>query len=159
VLHAEWGAGMAFRGAIAPMTVFGGLVALGLCLVGCAGTPSPSIEPTARRGCIDDSPSCVKARQAELHVMLSDKDKRWIHRPATADSYAGGVRLFAYKKRKRELSCAELAVAHKEAEAGPAVLRGPSGKHLTPAQVSRGAMLSQEVARELRKEMNRRCGR
>jgi hypothetical protein len=150
---------MAFRWAIGPVTGLCGLAALGLYLAGCAGTPAPSLESSVQRGCIDDSPSCVKARQAELHVILSDKNKRWIHTPATADSYAGGVRLFAYKKRKRELSCTELAVAQREAEAGPAVLRGPAGKHLTPAQVSRGAMLSQEVAREMQKEMSRRCGR
>jgi len=150
---------MGSRGAIGPLTVLGGLLGLALGLSACAGTPEPPLGQLSKRHCVDDSPACIKARQTELGTILADKDKRWIQRPATADSYAGGVRLFAYKKRKRELSCAELAVAHKEAEAGPAVLRGPAGKHLTPAQVSRGAMLATEVSRELHREMQRRCRR
>ncbi|MGE0765951.1 MAG: hypothetical protein AB7L90_05770 [Hyphomicrobiaceae bacterium] len=146
------------KGAFGSITALGCLVVLPLGLAGCAGNaPAELVDVTAGGRCVDDSPSCIKARQSELNLILADKQKHWIRRPATADSYAGGVRLFAYKKRKRELSCAELTLAHKEAEAGPAVLRGPAGKHLTPAQVSRGAMLSAEVSRELHQEMRRRC--
>ena len=150
---------MGVRGGIGPITVCGGLMALWLGLSGCASNPPPQLETQSGGRCVDDSPNCIKARQSELTVILADKQKRWIQQPATADAYAGGVRLFAYKKRKRELSCAELALAHKEAEAGPAVLRGAAGKHLTPAQVSRGAMLSTEVSRELHRELRKRCGR
>jgi hypothetical protein len=139
------------------MTVFGGLVLLSLSLMGCASNPTPPIGEWSEGRCVDDSPTCIKARQSELNVILADRERRWIHQPASADSYAGGVRLFAFKKRKRDLSCVELAAAQKEAEAGPAVLRGPAGKHLTPAQVSRGAMLSTEVSRELQREIQRRC--
>lgn len=153
------GAGMGVRGGFGPITVCSGLMIVSLCLTGCANTPEPPLETLSSGRCVDDSPACIQARQSELTGILADKEKRWIHRPATADSYAGGVRLFAYKKRKRELSCAELAVAHKEAESGPAVLRGPAGKHLTPAQVSRGAMLSTEVSRELQSEIRKRCPR
>ncbi|MGD9802704.1 MAG: hypothetical protein AB7E81_18325 [Hyphomicrobiaceae bacterium] len=150
---------MVFKRAFGPVTVFGGLVVLALGLASCASSIDPPTSIASERRCVDDSPSCIKVRQTELNVILADRDRRWIKQPASADSYAGGVRLFAYKKRKRDLSCAELAVAHKEAEAGPAVLRGPAGKHLTPAQVSRGAMLATEVSRELQKEIHRRCGR
>lgn len=150
---------MGFKIGIGPMTVLGGLAALCLGLAGCASNPAPPLGEWSDGRCVDDSPACVKARQTELNVFLADKEKRWIHKPATADSYAGGVRLFAYKTRKRDLSCPELALAHKEAEAGPAVLRGPAGRHLTPAQVSRGAMLAAEVSSELKKELRRRCNR
>ncbi|MEZ5816720.1 MAG: hypothetical protein R3D44_06535 [Hyphomicrobiaceae bacterium] len=134
-------------------------VAIGLVLAGCANAPAPAIGTWTEGRCVDDSPNCIKARQAELRVILSDRQHKWVHHPPTADSYAGGVRLFAFKTRKRELTCAELSVGHKEAEAGPAVLRGPAGKHLTPAQISRGAMLSSEVSRELQGELRRRCRR
>jgi hypothetical protein len=36
-------------------------------------------------------------------------------------------------------------------------LRGPGGAGLTPAQISRGVILASEVARELAKEIKRRC--
>jgi hypothetical protein len=150
---------MGLRGGIGRLAVMGGLAAISVYLHGCAGSPAPPVGVWTEGRCVDDSPACIKARQHELSGMLADRQKRWIQQPATAESYAGGVRLFAYKKRKKELSCAELEAAHREAEAGPAVLRGPAGKHLTPAQVSRAVMLSTEVARELQVEKRRRCGR
>jgi hypothetical protein len=88
---------------------------------------------------------------------MLDKGRAWVRQPAPPAAYASGVRLFAYKQRKRELSCDELAHGRKEADAGPGVLRGPEGRALTPAQVARGVMLAQEVSRELANETKRRC--
>lgn len=142
---------------LARVGAVGFLLAVPLSLFGCAGTTQPEIGPWTEVKCVDDSPTCVSQRQSQLKTMLADKDRKWVSQPATADAYAGGVRLFAFKSRKRDLSCAELAAGRREAEAGPAVLRGPAGRHLTPAQVSRGAMLATEVSRELNGEMKRRC--
>lgn len=133
------------------------LVVAWLGLSGCAGNPAPEIGPWTETKCLDDSPACVAQRQGQLKTILADRERRWIAQPAGADAYAGGVRLFAFKTRKRELSCAELAAGRREADAGPSVLRGPQGRHLSPAQVSRGAMLAGEVSRELQAEMRRRC--
>ncbi len=135
------------------------LAGLSLALSGCATAPTPAIGEWTEARCVDDSPACIAERQRQLKTILADRQRTWIKQPPSADSYAGGVRLFAYKTRKKELSCPELTAGHKEAEAGPAVLRGPAGKHLTPAQISRGAMLSTEVSRELSGEMRRRCQR
>ncbi|MGE0698410.1 MAG: hypothetical protein AB7O57_04875 [Hyphomicrobiaceae bacterium] len=132
------------------------LAGVALALAACGGGPASEIGPWTEVRCVDDSIACVSQRQSQLKAMLADKDRTWVRHPATADAYAGGVRLFAFKSRKRELSCAELAAGRREADAGPAVLRGPQGKHLTPAQVSRGAMLSTEISRELNGEMRRR---
>lgn len=132
-------------------------LALWLGLPGCGGGPEPPIGVWTDVKCIDDSPACIAQRQSTLRSMLADRDRRWVKQSASADSYASGVRLFAFKSRKKELSCDELAFGRREAEAGPAILRGPAGKHLTPAQVSRGAILSTEVSRELSIEMQRRC--
>ena len=63
---------------------------------------------------------------------------------------------FAFKNKKKDLSCEELAHGRKEADAAPAALRS-NGTGLTPAQVSRGAMLAHDVGRELGNEYNRRC--
>jgi len=148
---------MALRIRLAGAPAMLAAAALGLALGGCAGAPSPEIGPWSEAKCVDDTPACVAQRQSQLKSILADRERRWIPEPANADAYAGGVRLFAYKSRKKELSCNELAQGRREADAGPAVLRGPSGKHLTPAQVSRGVMLAGEVARELGAELRRRC--
>ena len=65
------------------------------------------------------------------------------------------MRLFAFKAKKRELTCEELA--HGRREDGAAGALKVAGAGLTPAQVSRGTMLAAEVSRELRNELGRRC--
>ncbi len=133
-----------------------------LILAGISGACSssndgPQFHTAPGLGCVDDSRQCIDQRQAALRSMMADRDRRWVREPATPSAYASGVRLFAFKSRKKDLSCEELAHGRKEADAGPAILRGPGGAGLTPAQVSRGAMLAAEVSRELGVEMARRC--
>lgn len=139
-------------------------MAIGLCLGGlivalsaCGGGGDPEVGVGPSLRCVDDSPACVAQRQSALKSMLADRERRWVRETAGVDAYAGGVRLFAFKTKKKELTCVELATGRREADAGPGVLRGPTGRHLTPAQVSRGAMLATEVSRELQGEMRRRC--
>lgn len=127
----------------------------GLVLASCGGN-GPSELPKGLY-CVDDSPGCVAERSAALGELTGDKSRGWIRQPAPAAAYASGVRLFAYKQKKRELTCDELSIGRREADAGPGVLRGPDGKSLTTAQVARGVMLAQEVGRELANEMKRRC--
>lgn len=129
-------------------------------LLGLAGCAGPSVEITEVRpglGCVDDSKECIERRQGALKTMMVDRDRKWVREPASPQAYASGVRLFAFKGRKKELSCDELAIGRREAEAGPTVLRSPAASGLSPAQVSRGVMLAGEVARELGTEMKRRC--
>lgn len=109
-----------------------------------------------RADCVDDSPACVERRGAALKAMMSDKKRTWVREPTNAHAYAAGVRLFAFKSRKRELSCEELAYGKREADGAPAALRGPDSGGLSPAQKSRGTMLAAEVSRELAGEMRRR---
>ena len=89
--------------------------------------------------------------------MMSDRERRWVREPANPQAYASGVRLFAFKSRKKDLNCDELSAGKREAEAGPGVLRGAGGSGLSPAQISRGVMLANEVSKELSNEMRRRC--
>jgi hypothetical protein len=133
------------------------LVAMLTAVTGCGGGTEFESEVRPALRCVDDSVACITQRQAALRGMLADPKRGWVREPADANAYATGVRLFAFRTKKRELSCAELTIGRKEAEAGPATLRGPTAKHLTPAQISRGAMLSTEVSRELLGEMRRRC--
>jgi hypothetical protein len=109
-----------------------------------------------RADCVDDSPPCVERRGEALKEMLVDPKRSWVREPASAHSYAAGVRLFAFRSRKRELSCDELAHGKREADAAPAALSGPHSGGLSPAQKSRGSMLAAEVSKELGAEMRRR---
>ncbi len=137
------------------------IAALGVVAVGlgaCSGSQPEAIsEPRAGLACIDDSKHCIDQRQSTLHSMVGDRDRKWVRESASPHAYASGVRLFAFKTKKKDLSCEELAVGRREADAGPGVLRGAGGSGMTPAQVSRGVMLAGEVSKELSNEMKRRC--
>jgi len=126
-------------------------------LAACSGFGSWT-QLGGKQSCNDDSAACIAERGALLRTMLGDKTRSWVREPASAESYASGVRMFAFKGRKRELTCEELAIGRKEADAAPAVLRGEGAKGISPAQVSRGVMLAAEVSRELQNEIKRRCG-
>ncbi len=133
------------------------IVALASALSACAAMQLETAAPAPPRAdCVDDSPACVERRGAALKSMMSDKKRTWVREPTNAHSYAAGVRLFAFKSRKRELTCEELAHGKREADGAPAALNGPHSGGLSPAQKSRGTMLAAEVSRELAVEMRRR---
>ena len=104
--------------------------------------------------CVDDTPQCIERRQATLKSMLSDKERRWVKEAPTPQAHASGVRLFAFRSAKWELTCDELVHGRREAEAAPRALKGQHG--LSPAQVSRAALFATEVQRELATEIRRR---
>jgi hypothetical protein len=108
--------------------------------------------------CLDDSPECIGRRQGLLRQLAADPARGWLKETPTAEAYASGVRLYAMKNAKRQLSCEELQRGKQEADGAPGALRGAQGR-LTLAQVSRGIMFAGEVGRELQGEMGRRCKR
>ena len=134
------------------------VLAVAAAAAGCSGSQSEAtVEPRAGLSCVDDSKHCIDQRSHALNSMMADRERRWVREPASPQAYASGVRLFAFKSRKKDLSCDELSAGKREAEAGPGVLRGAGGSGLSPAQVSRGVMLATEVSKELSNEMRRRC--
>src|SRR5438093_570461 len=123
------------------------LMGLGVVASACSGMLD-SGDPRAGLSCIDDSQECVDQRQVTLKAFLAAK----------AQAHASGVRLFAFRSKKKELSCEELALGRREADAVSKALRGPDGKGLSAAQVSRATLFAAEVSRELTAEMRaRRC--
>jgi hypothetical protein len=127
-------------------------------LTGCSGADvSTEVISRPGLGCIDDSPRCIAERQGVLKLYMADKNKAFVREPATPTAYASGVRLWAFKSRKRELTCEELNHARREADAAAPTLRGPGGQGMTPAQISRGIMLAQDVSKELGNEHGKRC--
>jgi hypothetical protein len=130
---------------------------LGVLLTACGGLFDGGDTKVAY-ACLDDSPECVEQRQMKLKSMLADKDRAWVRDAPTPQAHASGVRLFAFRARKKELSCEELAHGRREADGAAKSLRGPDGQGLSPAQISRAAMFAAEVSRELSTEMRaRRC--
>src|SRR6266704_2686098 len=130
------------------------LVGLGIAASACSGLD----DERAGLSCIDDSPDCVSQRQATLKSMLAYEDRKWVKEPTTPQAHASGVRLFAFRSRKKELSCEELAVGRREADSVPKALKGPEGKSMSPGQVARANMFAAEVGKELAAEMRaRRC--
>ena len=130
-----------------------GLLAGGVLMAGCTATGAPKLK--AGLGCVDDSPRCMSERRQALESIMADKSRKWIGQSPTPAAYASGVRLFAYKKQKRRLTCAQLTIGRREALAARASLRSASGQ-LTPGQIARGALLGDEVALELTRERRRR---
>lgn len=128
-------------------------------LAACAGGQAPEMTGQQGMACVDDSARCIAERKSALRLLVSRSDRHWVNDRASAEAYASGVRLFAFKTKKKDLTCAELAAGRREADGAPGVLRGPQGRSLTPAQVSRGVMLAEEVSRELAREHARRCKR
>lgn len=138
------------------LALAGGLAALA---GGCAVSEVPSPGPQGGMACLDDSPACIGQRQAALRHLVTRSDRHWVKERPTVDAYASGVRLFALKNKKKELTCDELQMARHEADGADKMLRGPDGRRLTPAQISRGSMFAAEVAKELSREQARRCRR
>ena len=140
----------------AGLSLLAALVFVAGLTAGCAGNTAKLSTPIAAGlGCVDDSLRCRNHRRAALNAMLADKNRSWIRQPPSASAYASGVRLFAFKKRKRELSCSELSIGQREAKAARPTLRAAASR-LTPAQIARGAMLGDEVGAELKRERRRR---
>jgi hypothetical protein len=131
---------------------------LAVSLSACSGA-DVATETIARPGlgCIDDSPRCIAERGTVLKTYMADRNKAFLREPASPSAYASGVRLWAIKSRKRELTCDELNNARREADAAAPTLRGPGGQGMTPAQISRGIMLAQDVSKEIGNEHGRRC--
>lgn len=132
-------------------------IAAALLLAGCAFNTGAITSPMAGLDCVDDSPDCMQKRKATLQHMMNDPSRAWVRQSPSAKAYASGVRLFAFKKKKNELSCNELKIGSIEAGNAAKILRGPGGQSLSPAQVSRGTMLAAEVDRDLKRELKRRC--
>ena len=127
-------------------------------LAACASLPAATPSDT-RSGltCVDDSGACIAARRKALESLRKDTARSWIAALPDARAYAAGVRLFAYRLDKAALTCPQLKSGMAEAAAAPGVMKTAPQAGLTPAQVSRGLMLSAEVERELSREQRSRC--
>jgi hypothetical protein len=133
------------------------LVVVSLAVGGCAGNEAALGDPARGLKCVDDSNVCISQRKMVYDSYMADRTHAWVLQPAGPHEYASGVRLMVLSKKRKELTCIELAHGKEEADHGPTALMGGAYVGLTSAQVARGAMLSREVSRELSQEIARRC--
>ena len=84
--------------------------------LGCAGPNVSAGRPYAGMTCVDDSAECIRRRQATLRYLENDTSRTWVKQRPPPEAYASGVRLFALKKKKKELTCDELAHGRREAD-------------------------------------------
>lgn len=134
-----------------------GAALIALLLSACGGGAPPELGPGL--SCVDDSAHCIGQRQKALGHLVAEKDRAWVRAAPTPAAYASGVRMFAFKVKKSELTCEELAIGRREADGAAYSLRAGFGAGLTPGQVSRGKMFAAEVSRELAREHGKRCKR
>ena len=88
---------------------------------------------------------------AQLRILVSDPVRNWIGQPQSADAYANGTRLFAYRALKKKLTCDELRRALLETEAAGPALQAP--------RYEGARRLMSEVRGELSSEKSKRCRR
>ncbi|WP_290981354.1 hypothetical protein [Hyphomicrobium sp.] len=133
------------------------LLLAALALGGCAGNEAALGDPARGLKCVDDSNVCISQRKMVYDSYMADTSRAWVKQQPGPHEYASGVRLMALSKKRKELTCDELAHGKAEADRGPAALSGGGYVGLTSGQVARAAMLSREVSRELAQEIARRC--
>jgi hypothetical protein len=119
-----------------------------------ASTPAKQPRPLARQ----DEASCanVDTCVSVLKAMVADPERAWMRQPASPAVLANGVRLFAYRALKTQLTCGELAAAMTEIETAAQTFSGGVGG-LKPEQITRVRILSVEVGTELQAENAQRC--
>jgi hypothetical protein len=124
---------------------------------GCGGNNAALGDQARGLKCVDDSNVCISQRKQVYDSYMADPSRAWVKQPAGPHEYASGVRLMALSKKRKELTCDELAHAKEEADRAPSALSGGVYAGLTSGQIARGAMLARDVSRELAQEIARRC--
>jgi hypothetical protein len=110
------------------------------------GVTQPENEPAG-----DDAGACPtpEACTAELKKMVGEPRRDWIGHPQSAEAYANGTRLFAYRALRKKLTCGELKTALDDTSSAVALLQAPHHE--------RARTLATAVGHELKSEHDRRC--
>jgi hypothetical protein len=108
-----------------------------------SGVEAPAAPPEAD--------PCATPKDCALHLkkLVSDPKRDWIGQPQSADAYANGIRLFAYRLLRKKLTCNELQRALEDTKAATLSLQEP--------RYDRARTLVADVSRELNTEQAKRC--
>src|SRR5262245_46827594 len=97
----------------------------------------------------DESCPTPEKCATELRMLVTDPVRNWVGQPQSAEAYANGTRLFAYRALKKKLTCDELHRALVETESAGPSLQGP--------RYEGARKLMGDVHRELGAEKTKRC--
>ena len=127
-------------------------------LTGCTPfTSSPEVAANPAAGCVDDSKVCIDKRMSSLKTMVSDPKRTWVYQQESPASYATGVKLFAYRATKGQLSCAELAHGRQETQTAAVSLKSGAVPGMNDSRLAQVRDLSTQVNREIGREFERVC--
>ena len=129
----------------------------GLLLSGCTSsgefslfTGNDDTETASLAGPTESTCQTPQQCAVQLRVLVDDPKRDWVGQPQSADGYADGTRLFAYRVLRKKLTCGELKRAVDDTTAATGLLQ--------PARYEKVRTLATAVSRELRAEHGKRCG-
>jgi hypothetical protein len=133
-----------------------GSMAVVLSLAGCAseegGMPFAfSFAGGSPLGAASDACTTPQDCSERLKSLVNNPNREWVGAPQSAEDYANGTRLFAYRALQKKLTCGELKRAVEDTKAALSSLEKP------PYQ--RAHALAGEVSRALIAEQAKRCSR
>ena len=129
----------------------------GLLLSGCTSSGEVSLftgnddtETASLAGPTESTCQTPQQCAVQLKVLVDDPKRDWVGQPQSADGYADGTRLFAYRALRKKLTCGELKRALDDTTAATALLQ--------PVRYEKVRTLATAVSRELKAEHGKRCG-
>jgi len=136
-----------------PIAAFAVLLTMSACGTGSSFSLLPAIpglggNEDAEAHEADSCPTPEKCA-TELRMLVTDPVRNWVGQPQSAEAYANGTRLFAYRALKKKLTCDELHRALVETESAGPSLHGP--------RYEGARKLMSDVRRELGAERTKRC--
>jgi hypothetical protein len=128
-----------------------------LVLGACTGGDAMQTASADAAGCVDDSKHCISRRQASLQSMLADPARTWVRSPTTPASAATGVKLFAYRQTKEQLSCSQLDYGRDDTRRMPGMLSSTAVPGANESRIAQVKDMAKQVHRELDNEFKRVC--
>jgi hypothetical protein len=142
--------------ALPAVASFAALLTMSACSTGSSfsllpGLPGLGGNENASPGATHEADACPTPEKCatQLRILVSDPVRNWVGQPQSAEAYANGTRLFAYRALKKKLTCDELRRALVETETAGPSLQGP--------RYEGARKLMSEVRRELGAEKTKRC--
>ncbi|KAB2851212.1 MAG: hypothetical protein F9K44_02355 [Hyphomicrobiaceae bacterium] len=133
-------------------------IAAGLLLAACASFNSaPEVSNNPAAGCVDDSKQCIDRRMTTLKAMVSDPKRTWVFQQESPASYATGVKLFAYRATRSQLTCTELSHGRQETAEAAHSLKSGSVPGMNDSRLAQVRDMSSQVSKELGKEFDKAC--